>query len=348
MKGDLIMNMRKISRSEINSKGVDLSEFDHCVAIDWSIRTMAIAHMGAHSSRIRVFERKTDLDALKEYLCSLRGRTVVVIEETTSSHWLFVELSEIVERMVICDPFRNKLLSDGAKTDKIDATKLCQLARAGLLKEVYHHAGEVYQLRRFVSAYEDLVKAGVRLKNQRNAFFQSHSSAVGEAPFILHHLEAGITSYEKAKAEYEKRFKELCHGYRPARLLLDVTGIAEISALTITAIVVDAHRFPRSSHYLIYCGLMHFRKESGGRDYGKRKPRFNHVLKRIYKLAAMSAISHSHNPMRDYYDALRGQGVAEHNARHAVARYIARVTYGILKSGTQYRPYSQGDRHQAA
>ena len=45
------------------------------------------------------------------------------------------------------------------------------------------------------------------------------------------------------------------------------------------------------------------------------------------------------NPIREYYDSLISKGVAAHNARNAVARYIARISYGILKSGEKYQPY---------
>jgi len=46
------------------------------------------------------------------------------------------------------------LLSEGPQNDKIDAVKLCQLLRAGLLKEIYHSLEEDYHLRKLVSAYE--------------------------------------------------------------------------------------------------------------------------------------------------------------------------------------------------
>ena len=52
------------------------------------------------------------------------------------------------------------------------------------------------------------------------------------------------------------------------------------------------------------------------------------------------------NPIREYYDHLLAQGVAEHNARHAVARYIARISYGMLKSGTRYEPYRWKARYR--
>lgn len=103
-----------------------------------------------------MFERQSDLKELKEYLASLKGRNVLALEETTTARWLYLELVDHVDRLVICDPFRNRLLSDCPKTDKIDAGKLCLLLRAGLLKEVFHSSNDLYELRRFVSAYEDL------------------------------------------------------------------------------------------------------------------------------------------------------------------------------------------------
>lgn len=333
------MNMRKVSEHELKGKDGMLVGFDHYVALDWSMQSMAIGHMSPRSRHPRVFERDTDLNATKEYLSSLRGRIVLVIEETTTAQWLYVELREYVTRIILCDPYRNRLLSDGPKTDKVDAAKLCQLLRAGLLKEVFHSTDEVYQLRRLMSAYEDLIKSGVRLKNQRHALYRAHAEAEPEVAFILQHLDTGLSLYEATKKQYGERLKELVSHHRLAGLLQEVTGIGLIGSLTILAIVVDARRFPRSSHYLVYSGLVHFRKQSGGRDYGKRKARYNHSLKRVYKLAAMAAISAVGNPLREYYDVLRARGVAEHNARHAVARYIARITYGILKSGTPYRPY---------
>lgn len=63
-----------------------------------------------------------------------------------------------------------------------------------------------------------------------------------------------------------------------------------------------------------------------------------HMLKDVYKTAA-SAVIGSTKPLHEYYEALRSKGVPEHNARHAVARYIARVTLAIIKSGQPYDPY---------
>ena len=38
--------------------------------------------------------------------------------------FLYTELKEYVEKIIVRDPYRNKLLTERAKTDKIDAKKL--------------------------------------------------------------------------------------------------------------------------------------------------------------------------------------------------------------------------------
>ena len=70
-------------------------------------------------------------------------------------------------------PTETELLSEGAKTDKIDAGKLVHLLRSGLLKKVFHSGDDFIYLREIVSGYEDVVKSGGRIKNQRSALFRA-------------------------------------------------------------------------------------------------------------------------------------------------------------------------------
>ncbi len=129
----------------------------------------------------------------------------------------------------------------------------------------------------------------------------------------------------------------LCRNDRLLRAQTQLAGIGPIGAVKILSAVIDARRFPRDAHYLSYCGLVKLVKESGQRSYGYRSPRFNHTLKAVYKTAAMAAIGGA-NPMHEYYEYLLSKGVPAHNARHAVARQIAKISYGMLKHGTDYQP----------
>jgi Arc/MetJ-type ribon-helix-helix transcriptional regulator len=303
------------------------------------MKVMAVAHMGQRSKEPTVMERPADLKDLQQYLSSLKGSTVLTFEETSTAQWLFVELYDFVDRIIVCDPLHNRWLCHGPKTDKIDARKLCVLLQGGLLKEVFHSMDALYGLRSLVSSYDDVVRAGVRLLNQRRAMERSKSDTRHHAAFVLEHLDKSIELYRETKEQYAVKFTRFCRRHVSARHLLEVEGIGTIAAVKILATVIDAHRFRNRGHYLAYCGLVRNEKLSGGRSYGCRHPRYSRSLKAVYKTAAMTVIQHGDSPIRKYYEHLLGQGIAEHNARHAIARYIARITYGMLKTGTRYEPY---------
>jgi transposase len=321
-----------------SARGKAEVEYDHFVALDWSLKIMAIARMSGRHEIPQVFERPANLKDLKAYLGSLKGRVILTFEESGFAHWLYLELLDEVDRVVICDPFKNKLLFHGPKTDKIDARKLCQLLRAGLLTEVYHSTSGLYELRLLVSAYEDVVRSGIRVLNQLAALKLGHRDSGKAAAFIAGILNENTDLYRRSKGEFERRFRDVARRNTLVRFQKGISGVGIIGAVKIVACVVDAQRFPHVGKYFSYCGLIKHEKLSGGRSYGRRKPRYSHMLKSVYKTAALAAIN-GHNPIRDYYDHLLAQGVAEHNARHAVARHIARISYGMLKNGTRYEPY---------
>jgi hypothetical protein len=310
--------------------------YDHYIAIDWSIKNMAIARMTKKSSKITAIDVPSDIVDLQVYLKNLKGSKIVAIEETTTSQWLYAELKDYADTIFICDPNRNKLLNEGPKTDKIDATKLVQLLKAGLMKEVYHSTDKFLYLRRVVSGYEDLVKAGVRLKNQRSALLRgcgkrdkektgSTLHSQGEQ-FVLDCFDRQIEVYEKEKQCYENEFERL------ARKNPEIKH-------QIVARVVTPHRFADKGHYLSYTGLIKLDKISGGRSYGKKNPRFSRQLKSVYKSGVLAAIGGT-NPINDYYEHLiQEKGYPEHNARHKACRRLAILSLGVFKSGKKYQPY---------
>jgi hypothetical protein len=326
------------------------SIYDHYIAIDWSIRNMAIARMTKKTNKIKVIDVPSDIVDLQIYLKNLKGRKILAIEETTTSQWLYAELKEYVDRVLICDPNRNKLLNEGPKTDKNDATKLVRLLKAGLMKEVYHSTEKFLYLRRLVSGYEDLVKAGVRLKNQRHALLRAcgkkgnkgaelNLGSQGEQ-FVLKCLDRQIALYEEEKEGYEKEFERLARKYPEIKHQKGLPGIGVINAVKIVARVVTPYRFGSDKgNYLSYAGLIKLEKISGGRSYGKKKPRYSRQLKSAYKSAVVAAIG-GNNPINDYYEYLiQEKGYAEHNARHKACRRLATLSLGVFKSGKRYQPY---------
>ena len=76
--------------------------------------------------------------AILDFIDGVRGRLHVTFEEGTHSAWLYDLLARRVAKLVVCNPRKNALLKSGSKSDAIDARKLAELLRAGMLSAVYH------------------------------------------------------------------------------------------------------------------------------------------------------------------------------------------------------------------
>jgi transposase len=303
---------------------------------------------------VTVKEVPSDIKEVQVFLSQLKGTKILCIEETTPSQWLFVELRDFVDDLIVCDPFRNKLLSDGPKTDKIDAIKLVTLLEAGLLKPVFHTKDELMKLRKLARGYENTIKHGVRLKNQRAAILRGIGhDREDEYPkntvesFIIEGIDQALKVYESERERYEAEFRKLALKLPELKHLMSIPGIGLIGAVQVLAAVIDPKRFPDRSHWLSYCGLVKHDRISGGRSYGKRTPRHNRMLKRVFKTAAISSLcDHSSlyaknngdkaGALKRYYSGLLEKNVASYNARHAVARRVAVLALGVLKSGKKF------------
>lgn len=323
--------------------------YDHYIAIDWSMRNMAIARMTKTASDVKTIDAPSDVGEVKIYLTNLKGTKILVIEEGTTAQWLYTELSDYVDKVLICDPYRNRLLSEGAKTDKIDAVKLVQLLRSGLIKEVYHTSDRFIYLRQVVNGYEDLVKAGVRIQNQRKALLRSCGMKGDEedeiklinkeAQYVLDSMNRQINLYEQEKDGYERQFEQFSKKYSEIKHQKSLPCIGTINAVKIVARVITPYRFADKGHYLSYAGLIKLDRISGGRSYGKKKSRFCRQLKSVYKTGISTALK-GNNPISDYYKYLiLKKGYPEHNARHKACRQLAVLSFGMLKNIRKYQPY---------
>jgi transposase len=333
------MNIRKVIPVDtIGKASVSLVEsmvFDTYVAVDWSLRVMAIAWMKVDDQSPQVWQGSSSLRRLIEFVDGCQGRTILTFEETTGAHWLYGKLLGHVDRLIVCDPTQNRLLCAGPKNDRIDAAKLCLLLRQGNLKEVYHSTSELYNLRLLVSAADDINRNCVAAKNRLKAQYRSHNEETSWGQLVIRQLEEEIALYSAQKKTIECEFQDSVKRNSQLRHLTGVPGIGFRTAVHILGTVIDARRFPGTGHYLSYCGLVWHQKHSGGRFYGRRRPRYSRILKRAYKTAALAVLRRD-NPFGELYRNLCSRGVAAHNARHQVARHIACITYGMLKSGKPF------------
>ena len=337
--------MKQITKNKI---------YKHYIAVDWSKVNFAISSMRDNGIAIKTEEHPPNIKILKNCLKKFAGKKILTIEETTSTHWLYVELKDTVDRILVCDPFRNRLLWDGPKNDKIDSKNLCILLRNGSVREVFHTMDKSYEIRKLFSCYEDFVKASVRFKNQRSSMFLSEGKdhkkekVLTESQikkFVTEKQNLAIEHISQTRTEFETMFRKLAKENETIRLLTKISGIGEKTGVAIFATVIDPTRFKNKYKYYAYCGLVKHSKDSGRRNYGKREIRHNKILKRSYKIAANAAIA-GNNDIREYYEYLLQKNMSFEDARNEIARYIAKVSYAVMKYKTEYRPYQWRENKQ--
>lgn len=342
----------RVTKKRVNTKPmnyVNSEYYDNYVAIDWSNSLMSISLLHSKSITPKISkDLPAKIKVIKDYLKKLRGKIILTVEETTGAQWLYVELADFVDKMIICNPYRNFLLKEGPKNDYKDSAELCRLLRAGLLKEVYHSNDENYKIRKLTSSYIDLVKAIVRAKNQLSAIYRGIGKDYKEKTidtedeyirFIVAEKRSTIEELSRQKKEYIKVFQKLKTHNKTIKNLTEVSGIGITNAVKLFSVVIDANRFPNKYHYWSYIGLVKYKMESGGKLYRKKNTRYNRTLKEIYKTATQTALQ-GKNDIRDYYEALLKKGIPEKEAKNRITRYIAKSTYAMMKNNTKYKPYN--------
>jgi|SRR5882672_3349696 len=102
-----------------------------------------------------VFEciMETKAATILQLIHGLRGSLHVTFEEGTCAPWLHDLLKPQVTEVLVCNPRKNALLKVGNKNDRIDARKLAELLRSGLLSPVYHGENGVEALKELARSY---------------------------------------------------------------------------------------------------------------------------------------------------------------------------------------------------
>lgn len=109
------------------------------VGLDVHQSTISVAVLNSEGKLLMQSVMATKATAVLELLKGLRGVLQVTFEEGSYSAWLYDVVVRQVARVVVCNPRKNALLKSGNKSDQIDARKLAELLRAGMLSPTFPH-----------------------------------------------------------------------------------------------------------------------------------------------------------------------------------------------------------------
>src|ERR1700757_4263147 len=143
------------------------------IGLDVHKEAIAIAVLNGAGKLVMESIVESKASTLLEFLDGLRGQLHVTWEEGTWAAWLYDVLKPHVEEIVVCNPRRNALLKEGSKSDKVDARKLAELLRAGLLRAVYHGENGLRTLRELARSYLTISKDQARVMNRLKALYRA-------------------------------------------------------------------------------------------------------------------------------------------------------------------------------
>src|SRR6266516_732562 len=307
---------------------------------------------------------ETKAATILEFIQGIHGSLWVTFEEGTSAAWLYDLLHPHVAQVVVCDPRRNALLKAGNKNDRVDARKLSDLLRAGLLTPVYHGQSGVRTLRELARSYLTVAKDGTRVMNRLKGLYRSWAIPCGgDKVYSVRHRNAWLEKLSepgvRRRAEWlyqqldilldlrrEARRELLTESQKhPAhQLLREIPRLGPIRVALIIALVQTPHRFRTKRQLWAYCGLAlqtrssgEYRFTGGELQHSKRSPALrglnvnhNHYLKNLFKSAA-THVSTSTDPLGDFYRSLLAKGMKPTMARLTLARKMAAIVLSIWK-----------------
>ena len=300
---------------------------------------------------------------------SLSGPLHVTFEETTQAEWLYEVVRHFVAEVIVSDPRRNKLLGEGSKADRVDARKLANLLRTGMVRAVHHGEG-TRQLKELVRGYETICRDNQRTMARIKAIFRARGirtpgrnvyQAKQREQWLQQLDEPGVRQrvgwlYEQLdhlkplRRQAKQAMLEESRKYRGVELLRTIPQLGPIRAALIVATVDTPHRF-RTRHQLwSYSGLAvitHMSSEyelQQGRVVRSRKPiatrglnrNCNRRMKDVFIGAATGGSQTE--PYRSYLQGLQDKGIRKEMARLTLARKIAAVALRIWKKGEMYDP----------
>jgi len=339
--------------------------------IGLDVHKEAIAVAVLNGSGKVVLERiiETKASSILQMIQGLRGELHVTLEEGTWAAWLYDLLLPQVQRVVVCNPRRNALLKEGSKSDKVDARRLAELLRAGMLQPVYHGENGLRTLRELARSYQTLSKDLTRLMNRVKAVYRSWSipcagtqvySPRKREEWLNKIPEAGVR--RRAEILYQQlddlqalrrtvrpEFLAESRKHKAAKVLRQIPYIGPIRAARLIALMQTPHRFRCKRQLWTYSGLAIETHDSaqyryvGGQLQRSKKPQqlrglnqnHNHEMKEIFKSAATRA-SCGAGPFRDFYAALVAKGMRPEMARLTLARKIAAITLTLWKKGARF------------
>ena len=339
------------------------------IGLDVHKEAIAIAVLNDAGKSVMESIIETKAATLLDFLHGLRGELHVTLEEGTWAAWLYDVLKPHVQEIVVCNPRRNSYLKEGSKSDKVDARKLAELLRSGMLRAVYHGENGLRTLRELARSYLTVSKDLSRVMSRLKALYRSWGiPCSGSQVYTPRHREQWLSNIAHAgvRRRAELLYQQLdgllalrhavrgellaeSRKHQAVKILRQVPSIGQLRAAMLLALMQTPYRFRSKRQLWTYSGLAVETHDSAQHRYvdgqlqRSKKPQqirglnqnHNHDMKNIFKSTALSASGRA-GPLQDFYGGLLAKGMKPEMARLTLARKIAAITLTLWKKGGRF------------
>lgn len=290
------------------------------------------------------------------------GAKLVAFEAGNQMKWIAETLQKMVEVQVHgVHPNEVKWITESrGKTDRVDAKKLAELARAGILPRAVHVVeGPVRELRELVSARQQLQSKRIALINTIRGYVYQEGHRLPQKFFagptwaaklarlpvsaplrlIIETFMASIESLQAAEQALTERLRAIADPR--CDLVETIPALGAVSARVVVSALDDAHRFDDQKAVANYGALAPRIYQSGAvRQLGRINRDGRLEVRRVLLQCAHTVVrmkSHGAKPVQQFFARIarrRGKKIAV----VALARKLLTTAYGVLKSGERYDP----------
>ena len=330
-----------------------LQSFSRYIAIDIHKHYLMIGGIDAHK-RIVLTPRRVELSRWPAWAQANLSRSDAVVLEATTNAWAIYDLvSPLVGRTIVAHPAKVKLIADArVKTDRIDVLTLAQLLRADLLPEVWVPPTHVRDLRALLSHRRRLVSLQTTAKNRLQSVLHRLNLSAPEGELFAHKQrtwwkELELSATERLRVDHDiatldhigpqiaavdaelRRLSTSKDWAEQVPYLIQLPGIALLSAMTILGAIGDITRFEAAKKLVGYAGLGAGVHASGKtyRDKGITK-QGRRDLRYVMIEAARAAVQSHPYWKREF--AQLAKRIGEPKAIVAVARKLLVVVWHVL------------------
>ncbi len=309
---------------------------------------------------------ETRISHLKEIIEGVARPRMVVFEEGTQAAWLWSELQDVCDDILVCNPQSASILYRGNKSDKNDAQCLARGAYGNILKRVWHGGEELQNLKESARTYQCITEQNTRLKNQIKAVFRSSGIKIKEKAYnpdtrveaiamlssparqervtLLGNM---LDSVKKQQAAALKSMVRRARKNKMYKAVYSIDGFGPIFTSTFIAEIGDPSRFRTKRQLWSYVGLSVTTHDSSeyevknGVPVRKKRDTRTRGLTRNYNRILKGVLKHASHILSGTKWSAQYQQILKHsknssNAQLTLARKLACVALHCAKTGEKY------------